>query len=108
MNNTLTIALASLGGLLWLYAAVRERYKNTTGETALSFLKRYFGHKPAGIVPAPDVPESVASGTVTIDSLERELGIEPDHYLCDRIARINEALIARRDKPSPKKKGGAS
>ncbi len=51
---------------------------------------------------------SPTGGEITIDGLERELGIEPDAYLCDRIARINEALVARRDKSVAKKKGGAS
>ncbi len=54
------------------------------------------------------LPDEVVRRAMTIESLEREVGIEPDVYLCDRIARINEALVARRDKPVAKKKGGAS
>lgn len=108
MNNTFVIVVASLGGLLWLYAVLRERYKNTTGGTVLSFLKKFFVAKGAELLPATGAEIAESTGVMTIDSLERELGIEPDHYLCDRIARINEALIARRDKAPSKKKGGAS
>lgn len=102
MNNTIVIVLASLGGLLWLYAVLRERFKNSTGETLLAFLKRILSVEAATETPEP------TGGMISIESLEQELGIEPDHYLCDRIARINEALTARRDKTTSKKKGGAS
>lgn len=108
MNNSFVIIIASLGGVLWLYAVLRERLKNTTGETLFAFLKRVLTNKTAEVVPQTkvSVPES-SGGTTTIESLEQELGIEPDHYLCDRIARIKEALDARRDKAPAKKKGGA-
>ena len=111
MNNTLVIVLASLGGLIWFYAAVRERYKNTIGVTLWQTVR----HKLLGFASevTPNGPTETGgkcseSVSFTIESLEQELGIEPDHYLCDRIARINEALIARRDKTPSRKKGGAS
>ncbi len=108
MNNTIVMVLASLGGLLWLYAVLRERYKNSTGGTFFEWLKKVFVSEIKIVAEAQDGPSVESSGAVSIESLERELGIEPDAYLCDRITRINEALIARRDKSAPKKKGGAS
>ena len=105
MNNTFVIMIAALGGLLWVYAVFRERYKSTTGGSVFTLLKKFFAAKlsePAAVTET-EVPDKL-----TIDFLEQELGIEPDHYLCDRIARINEALVARRDKRGTKKKGGAS
>ncbi len=108
MNNTFVIALASLGGLLWLFATFRERYKNTPGGTVWKFVRNLFSSRETVKTPEIETPVPEPTGdTTTIEALERELGIEPDHYLCDRIARINEALVARRDKPVTKKKGGA-
>lgn len=107
MNNTIVIALASLGALLWLVAVLRERMKSSATGTVFNFMKRFFPNTATEVASGRDA--SVAEpAAMTIESLERELGIEPDHYLCDRIARINEALVARRDKAAPKKKGGAS
>lgn len=104
MNNAFIILIGSLGGLLWLYAILQERFKNTTSGTIWKFVRNLFPSKEPETVQNSDS----SSGMMTIDALERELGIESDHYLCDRIARINEALIARRDKVSSKKKGGIS
>ncbi len=109
MNNTFVIALASLGGLLWLFAVLRERCKNVPGGTIWKFVRNLFSSRETAKTPEIEAPAPQATGgETTIEALERELGIEPDAYLCDRIARINEALVARRDKPVTKKKGGAS
>ena len=101
MNNTFVIASASLGASLWLYAVLRDRCKNSTGGTFWTAVRNMFSFREKESTQP-------TGGTITIDGLERELGIEPDAYLCDRISRINEALVARRDKSTPKKKGGAS
>lgn len=110
MNNTLVIVLAVLGGLLWLLANVRERFK--IPGTLMNYVRYFFVSEKAKDVvgtsdaPEQESPEAVVSKPLTLDDLERELGIEPEHYLCDRVARINEALTLRREKTS-KKKGGA-
>jgi len=101
MNHTLVVTLAALGILLWLIAAVRERFQTASGGAVWKFMQNFFSVKAAGTVSAS------IDGTLTIDALERELGIEPDHYLCDRISRINAALVARRDKQASTMKGGA-
>lgn len=98
MNNAFVIVIASLGAMLWLYGVLQERRKNSVSDSIWKIV-----HKSDN-----RFEDSLDTNTVTIESLERELGIEPDHYLCDRIARINEALLARRDKTSSKKKRGVS
>ena len=105
MNNTLVIALATSGAVLWLLATYGEWFKSTFGGHIWNFVQNLSSDEAEQKNSARVSAESSA-GRITIDGLEHELGIEPDHYLCDRIARINEALVARRDKPSPKKKGG--
>ncbi len=108
MNNAVVIVLASLGASLWLFAVLRERCKNAPGGTVLKFVRNLFSSRATAKTPAIEAPApQPTGGGTTIEALERELGIEPDSYLCDRIARINEALVARRDKPVTKKKGGA-
>ena len=107
MNNTLVMTLASLGVLLWLIASFRERCSTATCGAVWKFVRNFFSHKGTDIVSASPVPGSEsAGGGITIDALEYELGIEPDQYLCDRISRIHEALLTRRNKHLSKKKGG--
>lgn len=101
MNNTFVLVLASLGASLWLVAVLRDRYKNYCGGTFWKYVRTLFSLREMENV-------SPTGGAITIDGLERELGIEPDAYLCDRISRINEALVARRDKSVTKNKGGAT
>ena len=107
MSSTLVITLATLGVLLWLIATVRERFKNVAAGSIWKLVQNFLQFKESGMVPANDSPSPAPTvDVITIDALERELGIEPDHYLCDRISRINEALMARRDKQASKKRGG--
>ena len=94
--KTIAFILAGAGLFLWLFPVISSRIKDFTGwSLSGSFLQR----KAA----VPDEPKTAP--VITIDSLEAELGITPDVYLCDRIARINEALIARRDGTKSKKGG---
>lgn len=107
--NTTVIALAALGGLFWSVATFRELNKKHRSDfSVVRWIREKAFAPPDSKTASTESGTENASAAITIDALETELGIEPDHYLCDRIARINEALHARRDKQSLKKKGGAS
>ncbi|MDR1962386.1 MAG: hypothetical protein LBQ50_01245 [Planctomycetaceae bacterium] len=104
--NTTVMILAGLGGFLWIVAMIRDSIKKTTNHSVWKRLFDYFVRKPDTEIVPNGVQESTSSPTsITIEALETELGITPDAYLCDRISRINEALVARRD-GSKTKKGG--
>ena len=92
--KTIAFILAGVGLFLWLFPMISSRIRELP-------LTGYFSQRNTAV---PDEPKTAP--VITLDSLEAELGITPDAYLCDRIARVNEALTARRDGAKAKKGGG--
>lgn len=95
--NTTTLLIASVGGLLWLVATLRERF-GRPDDGLWSRISKWFKKSGnfAKIDEPPEKTEQDAAG-ITVESLENELGITPDAYLCDRISRIHDALLARKN-----------